>query len=461
MKKNPPLTFGIEEALTPLDGKYRQKIKSLTPYFSDSALSKYRLLVEIAYLKKLDQTKIIRRLTPSEIKFLDRLIVLFDQQEYFSLKKIEKETNHDVKAIELYLQRKLEVTSLKDIMPMVHFGITSDDINNLAYGLMIKQALTQVIFPELERVQNKLADDCRLYKTLPMLGRTHGQPAVPTTVGKEFLVYYGRLKEEIELLKKSKIKGKLTGNVGNLNAHYFLYPAVNWLKFSREFVKELDLDPDLATTQIEPYDSLLRIFNSLQRINNILLGFCIDLWYYISLGYFEQKVISKEVGSTALPHKVNPIYFEGAEGGLGLANSLFEFYLRKLSYSRMQRDLSDSIVRRSFGMAFGYSLLSYQSFNEGLARIKPRQLKLIQDLENHWEILSEAIQNFLRNKGYKQAYDQTKAFFRGKNLTQAAVQKFILDLKLDDQDQKKLLALTPASYTGAAARIVNTILDKI
>ena len=449
--------LGVEEALTPLDGKYRQKVKPLTNYFSDLSLTKYRLLIEVEYLKKLAQIKVIRHLTQKEIKFLDNLVNQFDQKSYSSVKELEKVTNHDVKAVELFLQNKINTTSLKNIASMVHFCLTSDDINSPAYGLMVKGAVFQVILPELEKIQTVLYKNSQQYKSLVMLGHTHGQPAVPTTVGKELLVYAQRLKTEIDLLKKTTIRGKLTGNVGNFNAHYFLYPKINWLKVSQELICDLGLEPDIVTTQIEPYDSFLRIFSSLIRINNILLGFSIDLWYYISLGYFGQQVIAKEVGSTALPHKVNPIYFEGAEGGFGIANALLEFYVRKLSYSRLQRDLSDSIVRRSFGIGLGYSLISYQSFNEGLLRIYPNKIRLSKDLNQHWEILSEAIQNFLRNQGYKQAYDQTKVFFRGKNFGQEDVKKFIVSLKLKDVDKNKLLGLTPENYLGAAEEIINVI----
>jgi len=458
MKINPPLKYSVEEAISPLDGRNRPKVEMLALYFSDFALTKYRLLVEVAYFKKLAQIKIIRRLTPSEIKLLDNLTNNFDQKSYSSVKNLEKTTNHDMKAVEMFFQNKITATSLKDLVSMVHFCLTSDDINSLAYGLMVKGGLFQVIISELEKVQMFLKNNCREYKNFAMLGHTHGQPAVPTTVGKEFLVYHERLKTELNLLKKSVLKGKLTGNVGNFNAHFFVYPKIDWLKFSREFVKELGLEPDLATTQIEPYDSFLRVFSNLIRINNILLGLCIDLWDYISLGYFSQKVIDQEVGSTALPHKVNPINFEGAEGGFGIANALLEFYVRKLSYSRMQRDLSDSIVRRSFGTAFGYSLLSYKSLQEGLARIHPNKIRLHEDLHRHWEILSEAIQNFLRNQGYKQAYDQTKIFFRGKSCGPEEIKKFINSLKLKDQDKNKLLQLTPENYTGAAEKLIEQIL---
>ena len=291
-----------------------------------------------------------------------------------------------------------------------------------------------------------------------MLSRTHGQPAAPTTLGKEFLVYYSRLKEEIKILKASEIKGKLTGNTGNLNAHKFIFPEINWIKFSQEFVKSFGLAPDMVTTQIEPYDSLIRLFQSMSRINNILIGLSKDFWFYISLGYFKQKLVAEEVGSTAMPHKINPIYFEGAEGGFGIANALLEFYCRKLSYSRLQRDLSDSTVRRSFGIALGYSLLSYQSINVALSRIEAYEDNINRDLQKHFEVISEAIQNFLRTRNYREAYDKTKLFFRGKDVNRESIKKFIESLELTREDSQKLIGLFPENYTGYAEELVDKFL---
>ncbi len=443
------------ESLTPIDGRNRHKLKKLIPFFSDFALTKYRFLVELRYLQKLSKYGVIRKLRVSEKISIKHLIEIFDRKDYLEIRRIEERTNHDMKAVEEYIKLKLARTSMKDIVEMVHFGLTSDDINNVAYGLTVKNSLQKVILPELDKIVDQLKHKAVKYKRLAMLGRTHGQPAAPTTLGKEFLVYYKRLKQEAKLLKNSNVKAKLTGNVGNLNAHKFLYPNIDWLKFSHEFVKSFRLEADLVTTQIEPYDSYIHIFNQLLTINNILLGFCQDMWIYIMLGYFRQKVIKTEVGSTALPHKVNPIYFEGAEGGLGIANSLLEFYCRKLSYSRLQRDLSDSTVRRSFGIAFAYCLLSYQSVKEGLERIEPNKDTIKQDLGQHWEVLSEALQNFLRTKGYKGAYEKTKKFFRGKKFGQYEIKRFIEALKLDKKDKEKLLGLTPEKYTGYAEKLVD------
>ena len=448
-------SYHIDEALTAIDGRNKNKLTSLTPFFSEFALDKYRISVELRYLQFLSKYKLIRQFIPKETTLINRLIKVFDQVDYREIRKIEKTTNHDVKAVEEFIKLKLSKTTLRDVAEMVHFGLTSDDINNIAYGLIIKESLRNVFIPEIKKIGDLLSDRAKKYKSVPMLSRTHGQPAVSTTVGKELLVYYKRLKEEIIILKNLKNAAKLTGNVGNLNVHRFIYPKIDWLKFSKEFIDSFGLIPDLITTQIEPYDSYIRIFDTLKRINNILLGLCQDFWTYRMLGYFKQQVIVSEVGSTALPHKVNPIYFEGAEGGFGIANSLFEFYTQKLSYSRLQRDLSDSTVRRSFGIAFSYSLLSYQSVVEALKRIEPNAEILNKDLKSHWEVLSEAIQNFLKTKGYKNAFEKTKLFFRGRILKQEDVEKFIISLNLDRNDKEKLLELSPEKYIGYAKELVD------
>lgn len=447
-------TFGIYDALTPLDGRNRNKVKALSNLFSELSLNRSRILVEIKYFKLLSNLKLIRRLNTREIKILDYLLN-FTPKDYQEVRLLERKVNHDVKALEEYLKIRLAKTSLSDISPMIHFGLTSDDTNNIAYAIILKNCLQKVLWPEIEMITKTLKKMAEKWKDYPLLGRTHGQPAVPTTLGKEIYVFFKRLENELENLKSLKIKAKLTGNVGNLNVHYFIAPRINCLKESAKFVKSFGLVPDLATTQIEPYDSYIQIFHSLIRINNLLTGLCLDFWIYISQGYFYQKKISQEVGSTALPHKINPIYFEGAEGGFGIANALLEFYCRKLSSSRLQRDLSDSTVRRSFGIALGYTLLSYQSVCEALLRVEPNLPKLKEELNNHWEILSEAVQNFLRTKGRIDAYDKTKEFFRGREIDQKKYQQFVKTLKLSEPDEKKLISLTPENYTGYAIEIIN------
>lgn len=458
MTDNSSYTFDIGQAITPLDGRNRFKLTKLAGFFSDFMLTRHRIDLEIKLLIKLSEYRLIRKITSKELIILKKLYELFDFAGYKEVRLIEKETNHEAKSVEEYLRRELMKTSLKDLAQMVHFGITSDDINNLAYALMIKDVINKVFFPEFLGILKILKNSSIKYKKLAMLSRTHGQPAAPTTLGKEYLVYYSRLKTEIDLLRKLKIRGKLTGNTGNFNAHQFIFPKTDWLKFSREYILVLGLEPDMVTTQIEPYDSVIRIFQSLGRINNILLGLSIDFWYYISLGYFKQKLIKTEVGSTAMPHKINPIYFEGAEGGFGIANSLIEFYSRKLSYSRLQRDLSDSTVRRSFGIVLGYSLLSYQSINEALLRIEADHDNIKNDLNKHFEVVSEAFQNLLRVRNYHEAYDKTKHYFRGKEVNMDSIKKFINSLEIDNVDKKKLTDLLPDKYTGLAEKIVDSIL---
>ena len=446
-------TYHITDAITPLDGRNRHKLQALTPFLSELALNKYRIYVEIEYLKALSKHKVIRPFTQKEIADLNKLSDSFDEEDYKKLREIESTTNHDLQAVVVYIQRHLERSSLKDQMEMVHFGLTSDDINNLAYALMTHGALKDVLLPEVIRVEKKLREISQAYKNIPMLGRTHGQFAAPTIFGKEMEVFKSRLSNEIKILKNHKLHGKLNGNVGNLNAHTLIFPKTNWINFTKSFVSSLGLITDLLTTQIEPYDSYIYLFQTLFRINNILNGLCKDMWTYAMLGYVTQKVVKKEVGSTALPHKVNPIYFEGAEGGFGLANALFSFYSEKLSYSRLQRDLSDSTVRRSFGMAFAYSYLSYQSIVEGLDRIAPNKIKMEADLSEHFEVLSEAVQNMLRAQGVKAAYQKAKDFFRGAKVTQASYQKFVESLPIQKEESEKLINLTPQTYIGVAEKL--------
>lgn len=447
-------SYGLEETFTPLDGRNRHKLKSLTPYLSELALTKYRISIEVAYLQKLTEIGICRKITTKEKKLLSDFVQNLSRKDYKKIRVIEQSTNHEMKSVEEFIKEALVKTTLKDIASFVHFGLTSEDINNLAYALMLKDSMKNVIIPEIEKIQNKLLADAKTYKSLRMLGRTHGQPALPTTLGKEYLVFAARLQKALAHVKRLDIEGKLTGNIGNFNAQAFVYPKINWLTFSRDFVTSLGLTPNIVTTQINPYDSTLRIFQEFILINTLLIGLCQDFWWYISMGYFTQQVVKKEVGSTALPHKVNPIYFEGAEGGFGVANALFTFFVQKLSYSRLQRDLSDSTVRRSFPIALCYSFLSYQSVGEALSRIVPNKEKLAQDLTNHAEILSEAIQNFLRTRNYTDAYDKTKQFFRGKNVTQADVHTFISSLDISQKDKETLYNLTPETYSGYAEKIV-------
>lgn len=451
--KNLQYSYQIEDALTSLDGRNRHKLNSLSPYFSEIALNRERIEVELLYLKALSAQKIIRSLRKNELLFFKNLIVSFDSEGYQTLREIELTTNHDVQAVIVYIKQQFEKTSLKDLSPMVHFGLTSEDINNLAYARLLTKSVKEIFIPELVSIDLLLKTMSSQYRSTIMLGRTHGQVAIPTTFGKELAVFRTRLAMELGTLQTSVLHGKLNGNVGNFNAHALAYPKINWVSFSRAFIKSLGLEPDILTTQIEPYDSFIKLFQQFSRINNILNGLCKDMWLYAMMGYCKQKVITKEVGSTALPHKVNPIYFEGAEGGFGIANALFSFYGEKLSYSRLQRDLSDATVRRSFAIAFGYSLLSYQSIKNGLGRIVPDEEHMNQELEQHFEVLSEAVQTELKILGIPDAYQKAKVFFRGKNVTKDSYIQFIKQLGLAKTIEKKLINLTPHAYGGIAEKL--------
>lgn len=445
----------IDLHITPIDGRNYHKIKILSEYFSERALNRERIYVEVKYLLWLSKYNVIRKCTNKEITLLHSLSDL-TTKDYEHLREVESRVNHDVKAVELFIQEKLSNTTLRDVASMVHFGLTSDDSNSYAYARCINGAMENVILPIINEIHITLQKHARVYKNLSMLARTHGQPATGTTYGKEFGVFAYRLEKNITILKSLRIGGKLSGNVGTFNAHTVVFPHVNWLTFSKAFLKHIDVEPEMVATQIAPYDSHIQLFQTLLHSNLILLGLAKDMWLYTMLGYLKQKKVSKEVGSTALPHKINPIYLEGAEGGFELANALFELYISKLSYSRLQRDLSDSTVRRSFGTAFSYSLLSYQSILEALTRIEPNEQRMKEDLLSHYEILSEAIQNYLRAKGFTDAYEKTKQFFRGHVIAKSDVEKFIFDLPISKKDKNYLLELTPLTYTGLASKIVDT-----
>ena len=445
----------IDLHITPIDGRNYFKISTLSDYFSERAINRERVFVEIQYLLWLSRYRVIRPVTTKEQTHLKSLFLL-TTKDYLRLREIEQQTNHDVKAVELYLQERLSKTTLRDIASMVHFGLTSDDINSCAYARCINRALKDIILPILWENLAELKKQAREYKQLPMLAYTHGQPANGTTYGKELGVYIYRLEKRIRQLSQFRAAGKCSGNVGNFNAHAVVFPKVDWLRFSETFLEQLEVNPEPISTQIASYDSLTDIFQTMLQINLLLLGLCKDLWLYALLGFLSQKRIPAEVGSTALPHKINPIYLEGAEGGFEIANGLLEMYIRKLSYSRLQRDLSDSTIRRSFGTAFAYSLLSYQSVLESLHRIRPHPEFMAQALDDHYEILSEAIQNYLRAKGRGDAFERTKLFFRGFVHSRQEIAAFIKTLPLATQDKKVLLALTPTGYTGLADRLVET-----
>lgn len=449
----------IDNVITPLDGRYHSKINSLSNYFSESALNKYRIKIEIDYLVCLSNWKIVNKLTKKEISLMRRCIEEYSIQDFMRIKEIEKKTNHDIKAVEYFLREKLENCGLKKIIPFTHFGLTSEDVNNLAYGLILKDFKEQVFEKELFQLINRLKIMVREYQNISMLAKTHGQPAAGTTVGKELANYLYRLNKQLKKIKSFRFEGKCSGAVGNNNALKVALPSKNWINLTKKFIESLGLIPNLYTTQILFYDNWLEFFQIVSLINGILIDLSINIWNYIMLNIFFQKKTELEIGSSTMPQKVNPINFEQAEGSLGLANSMFQFFERKLTHSRLQRDLSDSIVRRSFAEAFGYSLLGYKNIQSGLDKLIVNEKHLIKELDEHWEILTEAVQIVLRLKNEERAYEKVKSFSRGKKMNREDYFKLLKDLRLDND--KKLNTLTPKAYVGYAEELVKLLIKTL
>jgi len=451
----------INNAINPLDGRYFSKTRALSPYFSEEALMKYRVMIEGEYLIALSESKILRTFTQDEVKTIKNLYEKFDETSYKKIKEIENTTNHDVKAVEYYIKEKLSKTSLKDSIEWVHFALTSEDTNNLAYGLILSEATANVLMPKLKEITNELKLLARHHKDLPMLARTHGQPASPTTFGKEMNVFACRLERGLDHLLGQKIMVKMNGASGNYNAHMVAFPKFDWLKFSKKFVIDLNknlkfkLELNETTAQIEPHDSYIELFDRFKRMNNMLIDFNQDIWRYISDNWITQKAKKREVGSSTMPHKINPIDFENSEGNLGLANALFEFFGRKLAISRLQRDLSDSTVERAFGTAFGHSYLAYVSLLKGLSKISVNEIKIKEDLNNHPEIITEAIQTILRREGLAMPYEKLKELTRGKQITLKDIHNFINSLEISEKLKKELLKITPENYIGLASKLAS------
>jgi adenylosuccinate lyase len=450
-------------AISPIDGRYRKKVEPLAELFSEFALIKYRVFVEIEYFLALYELKLPELADiPSEVvQELPRIFLLFNLNEAQTIKEIEKNIRHDVKSVEYYLKQKfleicqehsVELRSAQKWSEFFHFGLTSQDINNTAIPLLLKIATTQVLIPAYEKVLNFLFEKVIEWKDIPMLARTHGQPASPTKVGKEFKVFVERLSIQLEELKNCDYPAKFGGATGNFNAHIVAYPEVDWVRFANDFVSHrLGLLRSQTTTQIEHYDNLAKIFDCYRRLNVILIDLCRDCWGYISLDYFKQKVNTNEVGSSAMPHKVNPIDFENAEGNLGVANALFEHLSQKLPISRFQRDLTDSTVLRVVGVPIGHTYLSLQSLLTGLEKLEINLTKITEDLNENWAVLAEAIQTVLRKEGYPQPYEALKQLTRiNEKITPQKLQDFILNLNIREEVKSKLLQLTPFNYTGNA-----------
>lgn len=439
-------------AISPVDGRYADKTKELADYFSEYALIRYRVFVEIQYFIALCQYG-LPQLTSFEDDKIDDLNGIFENfsmADAEQIKAIERTTNHDVKAVEYFLKERFDALELVELREFVHFGLTSQDINNTATPLLFKNALEQVYYPLLQRLRDHLEQLAQDWSHVPMLARTHGQPASPTLLGKEFRVFVERIDVQLELLKQVPHRAKFGGATGNFNAHYAAYPDYNWQQFGDDFVREfLGLERSQHTTQIEHYDCLAAQFQALGRINTILIDFVRDVWTYVSIEYFRQKTVKDEVGSSAMPHKVNPIDFENAEGNLGLANALFQHLAEKLPVSRLQRDLTDSTVLRNIGVPMGHTIIAFKSILKGLGKLMLNEGQLFDDLEDNWMVIAEGIQVILRREGYPQPYEALKNLTRGRALvTREVLHEFIDTLDIADTVKDELKQLTPHNYVG-------------
>lgn len=443
-------------ALGPLDGRYRADVASLASFFSEAALFRYRVRVEVEYLIFLSRARgihFVPPLTPPQQAALRALYRQFGDDDALAIAAWDRRVNHDVKAVEYWLRERLTTLGLTGHLEAVHFALTSEDVNNLAYALTVKEAREMVLLPALESLLERIRQLADEEAATPMLARTHGQPATPTTFGKEMNVFFMRLRRAINDMMAIKITGKLNGASGVFAAHHVALPQIDWLKFSRAFVRALDLEPILLTTQIEPHDTLAALCDTLKRIGAILTDLSQDCWRYISDGYLVQAAQAGEVGSSTMPHKVNPIDFENAEGNLALAGALLELFSRKLPVSRLQRDLSDSTVLRNLGLAFGYCLLAYQRLLRGLQKVAVDRARLRRDLEAHPEVLAEAIQTILRRESFSEPYELLKSFSRGRALTAEDIARFIDSLPVSDAVRAELQALAPAAYIGLAVKL--------
>ena len=446
------MNFSSLTAISPVDGRYQSKTESLQPYFSEFGLIKYRVRVEVEYLITLAEWKIAPLVDfPAEkIELLRNIYLNFSEKDALWIKDQEKITNHDVKAVEYFLKEKLIELGLEKYLEFVHFGLTSQDINNTAIPLSLKEGVTDIYLPELEKLISKLTEYQNEWKEVPMLARTHGQPASPTRLGKEIQVFSERLTKQLERLKSIPFSAKFGGATGNFNAHHVAFPTVNWVEFANDFVNnKLGLDRSQTTTQIEHYDNLAALFDALKRINTIILDLNRDFWTYISMEYFKQKIKAGEIGSSAMPHKVNPIDFENSEGNIGIANALFEHLAAKLPVSRLQRDLTDSTVLRVIGVPIAHTIIAISSTLKGLDKLLLNEKAFHEDLENNWAVVAEAIQSVLRREGFEKPYELLKDLTRtNEGITEKSVKSFIDGLSITEELKTELKAITPSNYTG-------------
>lgn len=440
------------QAISPIDGRYHDKTRDLSPYFSEEALIKYRVQVEIEYfiaLCRLPLTQ-LKGVSPDIFPKLQAIYQNFSSADASAIKEIEKTTNHDVKAVEYFIKKQFDILDLQEYKEFIHFGLTSQDINNTAIPLSIKEAIEQVYFPALKQLVQKLGDLAEDWKAVPMLARTHGQPASPTRLGKEIQVFVTRIEQQVKLLNQIPHAAKFGGATGNFNAHQVAYPQIDWKGFGTDFVEDtLGLRHSFPTTQIEHYDHLAALFDAVKRINTILIDLDRDIWTYVSMDYFKQQIKEGEVGSSAMPHKVNPIDFENSEGNLGIANAIFEHLSSKLPVSRLQRDLTDSTVLRNVGVPFGHTLIGFASTLKGLNKLLLNQEKLEADLEANWAVVAEAIQTILRREAYPNPYEALKALTRtNKGITADSIADFIQQLDVPSEVKEELKAISPQNYTG-------------
>jgi len=460
------MTLSTLTAINPIDGRYGEKTAELRPYFSEFGLIYYRVYVEIRWFQFLASQRKIKELPAlgdEENNFLEKLIVDFDETEAAIVKSNEAITNHDVKAVEYYLKSKFVasgISSLEKNIEFIHFACTSEDINNLSHALMLKDGRDGVLQPLMDELNQKLAEFARDYANLPMLSRTHGQTATPTTLGKEFANVVARLRRQVKQLGAVQIMGKINGAVGNLNAHQVTYPDLDWLAMSEQFVSSLGIIWNPYTTQIEPHDYMAEMFQAMSRFNTILIDFNRDIWSYISIGYFKQRKVEGETGSSTMPHKVNPIDFENSEGNLGIANAIFGHLSEKLPISRWQRDLTDSTVLRNMGTGLAYSLLSYKSTLKGLGKLEINPSALEEDLNRSWEILAEPIQTIMRRHGVEEPYEKLKELTRGQSLKQESIEQMLETLDIPESARTLIRELTPMNYTGLASELVEKLLDE-